>query len=77
MDREALIEYVKDANTVPEIRHAEALLDEWARHHPDDVGVLDYGETLCMLRLAIEGRSSDVFPTPVEVNRRLRNLSGM
>ena len=48
MDREKVIETVLSASTYEECRRAEQILQAWMQAHPDDLAMLDAGESLAM-----------------------------
>jgi len=61
MTREETIELAEKASTLQQIRAAQQALSDWTSAHPDDWGVLCYGEKLAMLEDGLALTDPDPF----------------
>ncbi len=57
MNRDQVIESILSAGTWEECQKAQDLLAQWMQAHPEDIGMLDAGETLMMTMDGLELRA--------------------
>ena len=63
--REILTRQILAADTLPEVRAAQAALRRWRTHYPNDFNILDAGEQLSLIENALLEQASPGYQPPV------------
>lgn len=63
--REILTRQILNADTLPEVRAAQAALRQWRIRHPDDFNILDAGEQLSLIEDALLEQAAPGYQPPV------------